>query len=374
MGAVSGDGNISGILGTFHDRRLLEVFEKDTQFYQLGEKRPLASNDGLTIKFHYFSPQGEGSLLTEGTQPANSFMTTATRTGTIVQFGAVTTISDLLYKSAIADMLEQATIRYGKAAARTIDTYIQDRLYSDETTFASAGHEGPYGTFNAKAYHVSSWYAGIHGGLSAIFLSSSAANGPQVLAVSAVTTANLSSTVAMQAAALNRISDYGMDMRKIRYAVTALEMENVPGFNGPNTPYICVASPRVVQQLREDPEWREWQRYQNVEKMMNGEVGMVENCRIVKSTNAIGNKYTGVGATTTMATGFQMSIATILGQQAFAITEMSGEGMKMYQVPFSAATLDNVLQQNAAIGWKYTGCAKVLQPKAGLGIICVTAI
>lgn len=371
MGSVSGDSNISGILGTFHDRRLLEVFEKDTQFYQLGEKRPLASNDGLTIEFHYFSPQGEGSLLTEGTQPANSFMTTASRTGTIVQFGAVTTISDLLYKSAITDMLEQATIRYGKAAARTIDSYIQDRLYSDETTYATAGHEGPYGTFTAKAYHVSSWYAGIHGGLSAIFLSSSSTAGPTKILVASVTTGNLSSTTTMAATAFANIPTYGMDMRKVRYAVTQLEINDVPGFNGPNTPYVMVASPRVVQQLREDPEWREWQRYQNVEKMMNGEVGMVENCRIVKSTNAIGNQYTGVGASTTMATGYQMSIATILGQQAFAITELGGEGMKMYQVPFTAATLDNVLQQNAAIGWKYTGCAKVLQPKAGLGIICV---
>lgn len=153
-----------------------------------------------------------------------------------------------------------------------------------------------------------------------------------------------------------------------------MKRENVPGFDGPNSEYVFVMHPDVVKQLREDPEWREWQRYQNVGKMMNGEVGMVENCRIIKSTNCLNSQYTGTTATATMYTGFKMSVATILGQQAFAITEIGGEGMKMYQIPFTAQTFDNVLQQNAAIGWKYTGCAKVLQPKAGLGIIAVTAL
>jgi len=359
MGSISTDSNSSGILGAFHDRRLLERFENNTVFYPLGDKRPLATKDGKTATFHYFDVMGRGALVSEATQPANSFMTTATRTATIVQFGQVLELSDLLYKTAITDMLVEAADQFGDSSSRTLDEYIQDRLYSDETTFSSSsGHEGPYGYFVKETHALSSFYKGVHGGLSTYFLSTTSAG---VSALSTVSNGFLTtvSTVAESMGA--RIGDLAMTLQKIRYIVTKLETSNVPTFDG--STYVMAASPAVISQLREDSEWREWNRYQHAAKMFNNEIGMVENVRVLKATNCLSTTYQ-------VSSGRTIHLASILGKQAFCITELEGDGgIKMKQVPFTAPSLDNVLQQRAAIGWIYTGCAKVLQPEAGYGIL-----
>ena len=51
--AGSATGNeTSGLLGAFHDRKILEVLENNTVYYQLADKRPITERNGNVITFH----------------------------------------------------------------------------------------------------------------------------------------------------------------------------------------------------------------------------------------------------------------------------------------------------------------------------------
>jgi len=355
VGSATGD-QTSGLLGAFHDTRILEVLDENTVFYQLADKRPIQQRNGNVITFHTISKLADGSVLTQGVQPTTQFMTAGTKTATLTQFGGVTAISDVMAKAGIADLLMLAAERFGKAAAVTVDKYIQDRLYS-EVAIDNIGNlyheESPLGTSTYNAA-MTTWMGGIKGGLSAIFMSTNYTTiTPSSYSVYFSTGLNTTGTESITGLAV-------MNLKKIRKVVSMLESANVKPFGDT---YAFVMRPEVVAALREDPEWREWNRYNDASKMFKGEVGMVENCRIIKTTNALKFNYKHNASITAY-------LSTILGNQAFAITEFSGDtGINMYDVPFSNKDSGNVLQQNAYVGWKWTGVAKVLDSNQGYGLI-----
>jgi N4-gp56 family major capsid protein len=359
-GSAVGD-NTAGLLGAFHDKRILEVLEDSVAYYQLADMRPLATRNGNTITFHTLTKLNRGDSLTEGEQPAAEFMTAGSKTATIRQFGQVVAIADVMAKSAIADMINLAVERLGDGAARTIDTYIQDRLFSEFTEDYSANAAYHAGPLASNLYHrpLTGWYDGVVGGLSAFFLSADATK---------VTRAQLSAFYC--AAADNADTVYTvttdpqaqkLNLKKIRKLVTDLKEANVRPYSGGK--YALVVRPKAVNSIHEDPEWKEWNRYNDAEKMFNYEVGMVEGCRIIESTNQMTYTHT-------LNSGLTAYMNTILGAQAFAVTEFSGDtGIKTYTVPFDNKDSGNVLQQNAYVGYKWTGVCKVLDSTQGYGLI-----
>lgn len=365
VGSAVGD-NTAGLLGAFHDKRILEVLENSIAYYQLADKRPLATRNGNTITFHTLTKMGRGDSLTEGTQPAAEFMTAGSKSATVRQFGQVIAIADVMAKSAIADMISLAVERLGVGAGITLDTYVQDRLYSEFTedyVANAAYHAGPLAS---NLYHrpITGWYDGVLGGLSAFFLSADATK---------MSAANFSAF--FSADAENADAEYAvttdptaqkMNLKKIRKLVTDLKEANVRPYSGGQ--YALVVRPRVINSIHEDPEWKEWNRYNNADKMFNYEVGQVEGCRIIESTNQMSFTH-GLGGVEIGAT-LTAYLSTILGAQAFAITEFSGDtGIKTYTVPFSNQDSGNVLQQNAYVGYKWTGVCKVLDSTQGYGLI-----
>ena len=354
-GSAVGD-NTSGLLGAFHDKRILEVLENNVAYYQLADKRPLAVKNGNTITFHTVSELERGKSLTEGVQPAAQFMSAGTKTATIRQIGDVVAVADVMAKSAIADMINLAVERLGEAAARTIDEYVQDRLFSEMTESYSgteASHGGPLACsqYNSK---LSCFYNGVLGGLSAFALSGN----NKLVSVANVTA--LSAAAGTYRAEV--VAGVGkMTLKMIRKHVVTLKEANVRPYAGGK--YAIVCRPIVVASIHDDPEFVEWNRYQNAEKMFNYEVGNVEGCRIIESTNQLSFNH-----------GLNVNItaynSTILGAQAFAITEFSGDtGVQVYTVPFDNKDSGNVLQQNAYVGYKWTGVCKVLDSTQGKGII-----
>jgi len=364
-GSATSD-NTSGLLGAFHDKRILEVLEDNVVYYQLADMRPLATQNGNTITFHTISKLARGSSLTQGTQPAGQFMTASTKTATIQQFGDVTSYTDVMAKTSVADMRMLAVERLGAAAAITIDTYVQDRLYSEFTQDYSgnaAFHAGPLAT---NLYHrpITTWYNGILGGLSAFFLSADCTK---------VTVANFSAFYSTDAE--NADTDYAtrtdpnaqkMNLKKIRKLVVDLKEADVRPYSGGL--YALVVRPKVVNSIHEDPEWKEWNRYNNAEKMFKHEVGNVEGCRIIECTNNL--SFTHTMADGTEVPAITAYLSTILGAQAFSITEFAGDtGIKTYVVPFGTSDASNVLQQNEFVGYKWTGVCKVLDSTQGAGLI-----
>jgi N4-gp56 family major capsid protein len=346
-GSAVGDQTAS-FLGDFHHRKILEVLTNNTAYYALGDKIAIAQMNGNVITYHTASNLALATQLTEGVQPNAVFMTGGTKTANLVQFGQVTRIADVMAKTAIVNLMDQALARLGASAAKTIDRYVQRRLTSDSVTTDSS-IEGTYNYEN----HLSSWYKGNQGGISAIFLSGVR----QDIESSAV----MSGFMSLATMYAYPIQDIGLTINKIRRLVSILQADNVSPYDGGD--YVMVMHPNTVWQLRKDPEWASWNQAQYAEKMFNGEVGKIEGVRIIQTTNQYKTKYA-CGAFASMYTSI------ILGKQCFAITELEGEaGIKTSVVPFSQKDSGNVLAQNCSLGWIWTGVVKVLDPKQGYGLI-----
>ena len=343
-GSAVGD-NTANFLGAYHQKRILEVLENNTVFYQLADKEALPQSNGNVITFHTSTLLPVGSVITEGVQPDAIFMTGGQKTATIIQLGQVTKIADVMAKGSVTDLIDQAVVRLGYSSARTVDNYIQRELCKDgNISLASIS-----GYTNAVS-------AILNGGkgeyLSAIYLS-------------------IDGTTITSGAAFQNTTDsvlsanggylQGLTVKKVRTLVKKLKVNNVRPYSGGM--YTLVTDPEGVSQLRSDPEWERWNRYNNAEKMFKGEVGQVEQCRILETTNLIqGNS--GLNAALTAHFNF------ILGAQAFAITEFSGDtGIMVNVVGFDTPDSGNVLKQNAFAGWLWTGVCKVLDAKQGYVLI-----
>ena len=345
-GSAVGD-NTAGLLGAFHDKRILEVLQNTVTMYQLASKRPIVETNGNQITFHTVTKLADGSSLTEGVQPNANFMTGGTKTATLQQKGDIVKIADVMAKSAVQNMIDIAVEQMGAAAGRTVDHYIQDQLLVSDASDLADGSIAISATVTTTAATA---YADT---IPLVFLSANAAK---------TTGANFNTLVSAGLA----VGDADkLNLKKLRKIVTELESANVPTYDGSN--YAMVCHPVAVKQLREDPEWREWNRYNDADKMFKGEVGVVEQCRVIKSTNL----YKAHG---TVAKGIPAAISAyisyIFGKECFTVTEFAGDtGIKTYVLGFDTKDTANVLQQNAHVGYKWTGVAKVLDGQQGFGIV-----
>jgi N4-gp56 family major capsid protein len=355
-GSATGN-NTAGLLGAFHEKRLIEVLDANVVYDQLAEKKVLPVSNGVTITFHTINKLGRGSKITEGVQPDTTFLTAGTKSATLIQFGDVTAFTDMMYKASVADMHMIAAERLGEAAAITRDEYIQDRLYSEVALDVASKlyyHEGPLGW---KDYNVglSTFYNGIKGGLSLYALSTDSRTkitAAQIIGLSTAVTYPGPEAVA---------GSMKMTLKQIRKVVTTLRERNVKPAIG--TDYAMVTRPTIVDSISSDPEFIEWNRYNNADKMFNFEVGRIEGCRVIQTTNQIYGNY----KLASTLTGY---VSTFLGAGAFAVTEFSGDtGIHMYSVGFENKDSSNVLQQNAYHGYKWTGAAKVLDSDCGIGLV-----
>jgi len=352
-----------GFLGAFHDTKFIEVLDENVVYHQLRDQRNIAKSNGVVITFHTISKLANGQRIVEGTQPTAQFMTGGTKTATIIQFGDITSYTDVMAKGSVANMREMALERLGKAAAKTIDNYIQDRLFSEVTEdYASrlAYHEGPQGTANYNT-SMTTWYNGVHGGMSAYFLST------DLTTISSASFSAYFSADADNADLVDHEAAGGnlgkMTLKKIRHIAFELEENDVPGLDGEE--YVMVTRPTVVKSIKEDPEWVEWNRYNNAEKMFKREIGSVEGVRIIKTTNQMKYNYA-------LGTGLTAYLSTILGGSPFAITEFDGEeGVKTSVVPFENKDSSNVLGQTEYVGYMWTGACKVLDSEVGRGLITI---
>lgn len=60
--------------------------------------------------------------------------------------------------------------------------------------------------------------------------------------------------------------------------------------------YVMLAATKACRGIKQDPEWIDWQKYTNKEAMFTGEIGKIENIRVVECNNTAslsGSKGTG---------------------------------------------------------------------------------
>lgn len=139
---------------------------------------------------------------------------------------------------------------------------------------------------------------------------------------------------------------------ELRKAVYTLRKANVPGFE--KNFYKGLIHPAGHFDLQADTavgSFIDVMKYSKPEEVMRDEVGMVYGVRLVQSTNS----GTGTGATD------ETFHAYIFGRDAFAISELSGQGMEMIRKEPGPQDTSNPLNMFSTVGWKFVLAAKVLQ-------------
>lgn len=353
---VSGESNTKDMLGAFHDKKLLEVLEANVELLQFAVSKPITTTNGLTITFHTLDSFEEGTRLSsENTDPTSTGITAGVKTASVIQFGAIKRFSELYEKGAVVSIVDQSQVRFGYAAARTIDKYIQNVLVTGSNPGAS---------IQPSAYLSNAQI----GNISAYFTSIDKTQADSELRIGFYSSGDLSYSDSSFAAVASSVADLTADMslnvKAIRNIVTELKMSNVMPCSDGN--YAIAVTPKETANIRASEEFVSWNQYSNADKMFKGEVGLIEGARLVESTNLINLKP----IQTNVKHDAYLNFA--FGSQCFAVTEFSGDlGIKSLKVPFSAQDHSNVLQLYASVGWKWTGAVSVLDPRQGRAYIAM---
>lgn len=142
-----------------------------------------------------------------------------------------------------------------------------------------------------------------------------------------------------------------LNAAEIRKAIYSLRKNNVPGFQA--NMYKAIIHPAGQFDLLSDTaagSWLETSKYIKNDEILRGEIGALYGTRFVVSTNA----GSGTGATD------ETFHAYIFGRDAYAVSELSGQGMEMIRKEPGPSDTSNPLNMFSTVGWKFVLAAKVL--------------
>lgn len=278
---------LSPTMKTFYDKTLLENAREQMVFTQFGDKQPMKGNKIEWRKFNTFAKAL--TPLTEGVIPEGKTFGMTAIEATTTQHGDYTAVSDRLELESYDDVIFGATEEMGAAEGETYDTLTRNILV---------------------------------GGNSVAYCGGKATR-------DALTTADV------------------LTPEMVAKAATWLKKNKAPLIDGS---YVAIIHPSVAFDLRNSEEWKEFHKYNDVQPIFKGEIGMLHNVRFVESNEA---KIWAAG------TGGSAAYATLFfGKKAFGVLDPEGEGMEMIVKP--KGTIGGPLEQFSTIGYKFCHGAKIL--------------
>lgn len=268
--------------------KLLSIAEKQTVFYELGDKETLPENSGKTVQFtRYERLPLPNAPLAEGVPPTNTPLTTSVVQAVVDQWGATVGLTDVADLTVRHPVLKVAQQRLGTQHNELVDREVQRTLMGGSNV-----------SFSNNRASRSALVAG----------------------------------------------DY-LTTDDIRRAVSTLRATGAMDFDGSN--YVGVFDPYVEMDLTKDSTFVTASSYSNIKTLLNAEVGMWMGVRwkrsnyipIVAATstgiaiaaNTTLNSFTGFTASSSVrakatkldaTTGFETSIfaeATITNAAAFRV-------------------------------------------------------
>ena len=288
---VTTQSGMSPTMKTFYDTALLENARETMIFTQFGKKTPMKGNEAEWRKFNTFGKAL--TPLTEGVIPTGQTFGMTSIKGEITQHGDFTAVSDRLEMESYDDVIFGATEEMGAAEGETYDTLTRNILI--------AGNSFVY-----------------------------APNGDtEIESRSAIT------------------NDCKLTPALVNKAATWLKKNKAPRIDGC---YVALIHPSVAHDLRESEEWKEFHKYNAVDPIFKGEIGMLHGVRFVETNEA---KVWKAGAN-----GAAVYATLFLGKDAFGILDPEGEGMEM--IIKGKEQIGGPLNQFSTIGYKFCHGAKIL--------------
>lgn len=292
----------------FYDRTLLYravAYFAHTKFAQV---RDIPRNGGTnTIKFRrYGNLTAATTALSEGITPAGSSLSVTDITATVAQYGDYITVTDVVdYESKDPVLIEAAEI-LGDQAGDTLDQLTRDVLAAGTVvTYVGQSSRG------------------------------------------AITTSDLITATEVRKAVRTLKNAKARRITRMINASTGIATEPV------SAAYIGIVHPDTTYDLQDETGWVPVEKYSSTMKVMENEVGKLNDVRFVETTNA--KIFTGAGASS-----IDVYATVIMGMDAYGITRISGESLKNIVKPLGSAGTADPLDQRATSGWKATFVAKIL--------------
>jgi N4-gp56 family major capsid protein len=289
---VTTDSGLSVENKTYYDMTLIDEAQANLVHDQFGQKKPIPQGSGKTIEFRKFAALPKATNpITEGVTPDGKKLSATNIESTVAQYGDYVTLSDMLDLTAIDPVVVEATKIVGRQAGLTLDTITRNVLQGGTNVFYAPKADG---------------------------------------------------TVVESRSALDNTCVLTVDL--IRRVVAFLKKNNAPKINGD---YIVIIHPYASYDLMSDPNWKYPHQYQDTSNIYEGEIGKIEGCRFVETSEA--KVYEGgVFGTLVIADG------------AYGVTEITGGGLETIIKQKGSGGTSDPLNQRSTVGWKATKTAEIL--------------
>lgn len=296
-------------VSAFYDRALLERALPALVHTRFAQVRDLPRNSGTNvIKFRrYGSLTANTTALTEGVTPSGTSLSVTDVTATALQYGDYVTLTDVVQMETYDPILTETAEILGEQAGDSVDQLMR--------TVLAAG-----------------------------------------------TTIQYASTAAADTDITRAMV---LDRAEVKEAVRTLRGNNakpVTTMIDPSTGYntvpvgrsfLGIVSEDTAYDLDDATGWIPVEKYPNKSNVMEDEIGALSNVRFIMSTNAYVSATGGSGSV-------PVHYTLIFGQNAYAMTRISGETLKNIVKPLGSAGTADPLDQRSTSGWKLTFVGKIL--------------
>ena len=329
---------LNNLLSTYFEKRAIPRLVAKAQLYQIATKYPLPKGEGVACVFNAWSNFAPASAaLTEATTPDAATVSSRKVTATVAQYGRVVRVSDIVEFASSLDIISGTVDNLTDSASLSVDRVIQTAIFKSslarntDATILSAW----------MSARVSAFASGSNGSASTLTWGV-----PVVMGTTATRLSAVSKTAPSVSARLS--------MYSIKKAVKAMQIQNVMPFADG---YLkLVTNSDAANDLRTDPDFKEWFKYTNPTSAEKGDVMVpVEGCRILMSNNI--PKY--------RATAHNCDLSIIIGEGALACTSIgAGNGFEIKVKRPNDGDTSNPLDLYMTLGYKISMAAAATNTSA----------
>lgn len=298
---------VPAAINYFYDKRMLMKAVPLFVHTKWATVRDIPRNNTDSIRFRrYTLLTAATTALTEGVTPEGSQLAITNVNCTVYQYGDFVTLTDKLVFTTLDPILTETAELLGVQAGDTLDQLCRTAMTATTTIqYASAA------TSNAT-----------------------------VSSAMKITKAEIQEAVRT------------LKTNKCKKITSMVDAST--GFNTSPLPacFIGIVHPNATYDLKNIPGFVRVEEY-GQKVAMEGEVGTLDEVRFIETTNAKVYSAAGAGSIDVYAT-------LIFGQEAYAISRISGEAMKNIIKPLGSGGSTDPLDQRQTSGWKATFGATVL--------------
>ena len=226
---------LSAEMKIFYDKVLIKEVGPNLIHDQFAVQRDIPAGKGKAIEFRKLAPLAKATTpLVEGVTPDGKNIVATTIIATVEQYGDFIHYTDMLQMTTIDDLVVEGLELLGAQSGVTLDTVTRNAINAGyNVSYASTYSEGKE---TSKAFNRYS-----------------------------LTSANK------------------LTVKEVKKAVTKLKKQNAPKIEGS---YFCIIHPCVSEDIQNDPEFIEVNKYATPETLKDGEIGKIAGVRFVESTEA----------------------------------------------------------------------------------------